>query len=122
MLVVGVSHPSSADECQRFNAAVARAVTEGETYRFTAAAALASGTPASELDLLMLDTWLGAQETADATLLARGLVDRLNGLGRDLRFQGAALEGEQLHSQALRIAQLFLDQGLPKWRRLGVLQ
>jgi hypothetical protein len=122
MLVVGSAAPGDAQICERFNAAVGHAVTNGETYRFTAAAALGSGTPAGELDLLMLDTWLAADRRDDETALAQGLEERLAVLGSELKFQGTALSGDHLRSQSTRIARLFLNQGVPQWRRLGVIQ
>jgi hypothetical protein len=122
MLVVGSPAPGDAEICERFNAAVGHAVTNGETYRFTAAAALGSGTPAGELDLLMLDTWLAAGRSDDETALAQGLEERLAVLGSELKFQGTALSGDHLRSQSTRIARLFLNQGVPQWRRLGVIQ
>lgn len=121
MLVIGAASPGSAEIAQRCNAAVARAVTKGQPYHYTAAAVLGSGTPAGELDLLLLDTWLADPAAADEKILARGLAERLAALGRELKFQGAALAGEELHLQAVRIARLFLDQVVPKWRRLGVI-
>jgi len=121
MLVLGAAMPGSAAFAQRCNAAVARAVAEGQPYHFTAAAALGAGTPAGELDLLLLDTWL-VDRGADEAALTQGLIDRLAALGRELKFQGAALSGAQLHLQAGRIARLFLDQVVPQWRQLGVIE
>ena len=122
ILAIGTSTPGSAEITERFNAAVARAVANGTAYQNTAAAVLGSGTPAGELDLLLLDAWLSDDGGRDEEALAQGLVERLTKLGRELKFQGAALGEEQLRGQARSIARLFIDQVVPRWRKLGVLQ
>ena len=122
MLMVGPAVPGSAEIAQRFNGVVARAAAEGKLYQHLAAGSLASGVPAIELDLLLLDTWLSANSSIDQAALSEGLTERLERLGRGLTFQGAPVAGDQLHSRTEHIAKVFVDEVLPRWRGIGVLQ
>jgi SAM-dependent methyltransferase len=85
MITVGSAAPGSAEIAERFNAVVARAAANGEPYMNLAAAALGSGVPASELDLLLLDTQLSADGSIGLDDLAHGVAQRLRSLGRKLR-------------------------------------
>jgi SAM-dependent methyltransferase len=121
MLAIGAAEPGSADLAQRFNAEVARATAGGKLYLYVAAAALRSGVRVSELDLLLLDTWLSAGAGRDAQAIGQGLAERLKKLGRPVQFRGGTVSDEQLSSETAAIAARFIDQAVPKWRRLGVL-
>lgn len=122
MLMVGVAGPHSTEVADRFNAAVARAAAGGKSYLHVAAAALGSGEQATELDLLLLDTWLSADRSIDQPALAQGVLERLKRLGRELRFRGGALADEQLRPHVAQIASVFVDERVPQWRRLGILR
>lgn len=122
ILMLGADVPGSAEIAQRFNAVVARSVAEGRPYQYLAAANLGSGVAATELDLLLLDTWLSANSSNDQAAMAAGLTERLQRLGRALNFQGAPVADDQLHSRAEHIAKVFIDQVVPRWRTIGVMQ
>jgi SAM-dependent methyltransferase len=121
MLAVGNAAFGSVEIAAGFNAAVARAAADGKAYRYLAAAALGSGVPVPELDLLLLDTWLSGDRSLDPEGLARGVVQRLKIRGRQLQFRGSVIAGEQLESHIARLFPVFVDQ-LTRWRGLGVLQ
>lgn len=122
MLTIGTRAPGSAEIAERFNAAVARAASGGRTYRHLAAAALGSGTEATELDLLFLDSWLSSGRGTDQAGLARGVAERLKSLGRQLQLRGNPVPDEDLESQIAQLTPSFVDQLVPQWRALGVLQ
>ncbi len=122
MLTVGDAVPASADVSARFNAAIARAAAGGQQYMQLAAAALGSGAPATELDLLLLDTWLSADGALKPEDLAQGVAKRLQALGRKLQFRGSPISDDQLQSHIAGLVPIFLDMLLPHWRRIGALQ
>ena len=122
MLTVGSANPGRVEIAQRFNAAVARGVAEGRAYYYVAAAALGSALRVTDLDLLFLDTWLAASGDADEAVLADGVTNRLKNLGQELKFRGAPITDQQLRSHVGRLATVFLDQRVPQWRMLGVIE
>ena len=122
MLTVGDAVPASADVSARFNKAIARSAAGGQQYMQLAAAALGSGAPATELDLLLLDTWLSADGAIKPEDLAQGVAKRLQALGRKLQFRGRPIGDDQLQSHITGLVPIFLDKLLPHWRRIGVLE
>lgn len=122
IITVGAADPGSIETAWRFNAAVARAAAGGDSCRHLAAAALGSGLPVSELDLLLLDTWLSRDGDIGPDDLASGVAQRLKALQRRLQFRGGPITDVQLQPHIARLAPIFFDQLLPKWRRLGALQ
>jgi SAM-dependent methyltransferase len=122
MLMVGRAAPASAAAAKRFNAAVAAGAASGKSYSQLAAAALGSGVAATELDLLFLDSIHSAGGSLDHERLALGVAERLRALGRQLQFRGAPIADDQLQSHIARLAPMFVDQLLPHWRRLGVVE
>ena len=122
MLAIGSAAGEPAEIAARFNAAIARAATGGERYGHLAAAALGSGVPVTELELLLLDTWLSAGCDIGPQDLRHGLEHRLKALGRQLQFRGGVLANEELQRHLAQLASNFVDQLVPRWRGLGVLQ
>lgn len=122
MLMVGAAYPGQVEIAQRFNAIVARAVADGKAYYHVAAAALGSALPVTELDFLFLDTWLSADGDIGDTALSEGVAHRLRSLGREVKFRGEPIADEQLPSHVRRLAPAFVDQRVPQWRRLGVIE
>jgi len=122
MITVGGRAPGPIDVVARFNAAVARAVAGGESYRHLAAAALGSGTAVAEMDMLLLDTWLSSGGAIGPEDLATGAAQRLKALGRQLQFRGSVIPDDQLQPHIARLAPIFFDGLLPQWRRLGIVQ
>lgn len=122
ILIVGAKTPAAVEKAERFNAAVARSASEGVPYNHVAAAAFGSGVLASEIDLLLIDAWLEKAEARDAPSLVDGVHRRLKRLGRQFGQGSAPLPDEDLRKQLGQRVAIFLDQQLPHWRRLGVLQ
>ena len=122
MLAVGRAAPGSAEVAERFNAAVAAAAAAGTTYPHLAAAAIGSGVPVGELELLLLDAWLSSERSTGQEELAHGVAQRLGALGRQLQFRGSTVAGGDLQSHIARLVPMFVDQTLPHWRRLGAVQ
>jgi SAM-dependent methyltransferase len=122
MLSVGTTMPGSPAIAQRFNAAVARAAARGNTYQSVAAAALGSGARLTGVGLLLLDTWFSADGSIDKAGLAQGLAQRLKSLGQQLPFRSDPISDEQLQSEMSQLANMFVDQAVPQWRKLGVME
>jgi SAM-dependent methyltransferase len=112
ILAVGAAAPADAEESQRLNGAVARAASAGAPYRALAAAKIGSGVTVSDIDLMLLDSWLEADRKDDARSLAKAVSDRLERLGR------SAQASTQLQAQATT----FTERTVPRYRQLGVLE
>jgi SAM-dependent methyltransferase len=122
MLMVGASEARSDAVANHFNSAVARAVAGGTSYRYLASAALGSGVSASKLDLLMLDAWLSAGPEIDSASLAERVAERFRNLGQHLQFRGNPVAHSELESHIAKLTPAFIEQKVPQWRGLGVLQ
>lgn len=121
-LALGPAEPAPARAAQALNAAVARSAAEGVAYEHLAAAHLGSAVSATEVELMLLDAYLGAFGKPDAPALARGLADRLAKLKRSLPAGAPGREaGQDEGQQALALAIAFTGRTLPRWRALGVL-
>lgn len=108
------------EPARRFNAAIAQLVSHGASYRYVATPALASGAQASEIDCMLIDSFLASPEP-DHVSVAEGLYQRLHGLGRSLMQDGVPLEGDAAAQRIVDLAAIFLNNDLPRWRRLGVI-
>lgn len=117
-LAVGRAVPGTHDGAYRFNAALARAVCGGAPYGHVAASATGSAFGISDIDFMLLDTWL-TETDCSAEQLASGLSARLAGLGRNLTRGGAALAGAEAEARATALAEGFLANSLPRLRALG---
>jgi len=113
-LAVGPAQAAPLQAAERLNRVIARAVSDGLPYDHLSAATLGSAVAASELDLLLLDQWLGGGDDRDAAALATATEARLVQLGRPLNEPAA-------RAQLTDRAAAFLRQILPRWRSLGVL-
>ena len=109
-VALGAASPGTAATAQRLNAIVARAVCEGAPYDHLSAARLASAVRASDVELMLLDAWLEARGSATPSVLADGLATRLSRLGRSVQ------------PTAELAAATFIEETVPLWRRLGVLE
>ncbi len=117
---VGRATTANPEVAQRFNAAIARAVSGGAPYTFLAAPSLGSALSASDIDCMLLDAWFekpGLPETE----LGDGLRKRLAKLGRSLAHDGQRLDGEALDERIASMAGVFLQSSVDRWRKLGVL-
>jgi SAM-dependent methyltransferase len=108
ILGVGAPLPGRAEASHRLNAVTARVASGGTPYRALAAANLGSGISVGETDLMLLDSWLESSGKADSSDLAQGLLQRLQRAGQE---RGA--------EDPTALAATFIDQTLPRWRRLG---
>jgi SAM-dependent methyltransferase len=111
VLAPEAAEPGDVEAAERFNAVIARAVSDGAPYRALAAASLGSGVMVSDIDLMLLDSWIDSQRSDDSSILANGLSQRLEKAAR------AAEAGN-----AKSLAMVFIDQTLPRWRRLGAVE
>nr|ART40349.1 K303 [uncultured bacterium] len=120
-LAVGAADPGAAEVAQRLNRVIARAASEGLPYDHVASSMLGSAVAVTDVDLMLLDAWFASPGRADVATLAKGVADRLARLGRTLQHDGKPLEGAGAQRRLTALATAFLDQGLPRWRRLGAL-
>jgi len=121
MLMVGIAEPPSVSSADAFNAAAARGVAGGKVYRHLASAALGSGVPASEFDLLMLDAWISAGRNIDSASLAEAAAERFRNLRRQTQSNSDRAGRGQLKSHVEKLAPQFIEKTVPQWRRLGAL-
>jgi SAM-dependent methyltransferase len=122
MLTVGRAAPASAEVAERFNAAVAARAASGKPFAYLAAAAVGSGVFAPELNLLMLDAWLSTGRRNEPEQIAREVAQRIAALGRQVQFRGQIISDEQLQPHFAGLAPVFVEEVVPQWRRLGVIQ
>jgi SAM-dependent methyltransferase len=120
VLGVGAAKPANPKLAQKFNAFLARAVTEGAPYTHLAVPALGSALAASDIDCLLLDAWLESPK-ADAAKLGQGLGKRLAALGRKLQQNGQPVEGEAADKRIEEMAAAFIESSVPRWRRIGAI-
>ena len=104
---------------QALNRAIADAASAGAPYNFLAAPAVGGVIQASDTDLMMLSaTTKGPNQPAP---IAEGLIQRLLGLNKGLKDGNQALTtAEAMRPKALALAETFISQTLPNWRKLGV--
>lgn len=121
LVAIGASKPAPATVSDRFNAAIARSVSAGQSYRFLAAAALGSAISVRDIDLMMLDIWLQSSGQADVTALAEGTASRFSALGRKIERDGKPIDGAEADQYLAKQSVAFRDQLVPKWRRLGIM-
>lgn len=122
MLTVGRAAPASAEVAERFNRVLAAATASGRPYTHLAAAAPGTGVVAPELSLLMLDAWQSSGRSDDPRRIAGAIAERVAALSRQVQFRGQMISDEQLQSHFEALAPSFIDELLPQWRRLGVIQ
>jgi len=121
LLGVAAAEPGDAATAQRLNRLIAREAAAGAPYEYLAAPLLGSAIQASDLTLMLLDTFLDAGGQADAAALAEGASERFAKLGRKLRYAGRELEGPEEQRLLAQASKAFVEDILPRWRRLGVL-
>lgn len=122
ILAVGAAEPGKVEIARRLNAAIARAASNGAPYLHVAAAMLGSAAAASDIDLMLIDSWLESSGKADAATLAKGVGKRLAGLGRQLHHEGKPVEKGDEKARLEQLAAAFLESVLPKWRQLGAIE
>lgn len=109
------------ESSHRMNAAIARGAAKGAPYDHIAAPVLGSAIHVSKTDILLIDCWLATSSKADVATLAKGLSERLTGLGRNVTRDKQVLTGAQAEQRLEELAKEFLENKLPRWRALGAL-
>jgi SAM-dependent methyltransferase len=122
ILAPEATEPGEVRAAERLNAAIARAASEGRPYDHLAAARLGSAIRAAGVELLLLDSWLQSDRSADLSQLADGLAQRLAKLGRKLLRQGQPVAEDDAARELALATTAFLEETLPRWRRLGVVE
>jgi len=120
VLAVGTIKPADPKPAQAFNAYLAQAVSEGAPYGHFAVPSLGAALAASDIDCMLLDAWLKTPK-ADAAKLGKGLAERLNKLGRKLQQNGQVVEGAAAQQRIDEMATTFIENSLPRWRRIGAI-
>lgn len=120
-LAVGAPDPGDGALAHALNAAIARGAAEGLPYDHLAAAAIQSAIAVTDIELLLLDSWLGVSGTVSNARLADGLADRMARLGRQAQQDGRALEAGKARQHLMGLAKTFSEQTLPRWRGLGAI-
>ena len=115
---VGAAKRVDPKPAQRFNTMLARAVCEGAPYTHLAVPVLGSALSVSDIDCMLFDAWLAAPKS-DAAKLGKGLSERLARLGRKLQQNGQPLEGAAAQERIDAMSAAFIDNNLPRWRRVG---
>lgn len=112
----------SLDDVDAFNGAIAQRVTEDFTpYGCLIARHTPTTVPAGDVDMLLYRIAVSDRLSDDPHKLGAALLDDLLASGRTLLRDGKALEIQQeRYDQAVQIADTFLTDTLPVWRRLGV--
>lgn len=117
MAGISVVNPS-VEGAIKFNRAVAQAAALGAPYNFIACASIGNGIPAQLTDLLFLG--LFDDQEQQTRQLAEGLLQRLKALGKVLGKDGQTLtEPEAIMAEAERLADIFIGETLPHWKRMG---
>ncbi|MEJ6010515.1 methyltransferase regulatory domain-containing protein [Novosphingobium aquae] len=119
-LAIGRPNAAGKEASQRLNKAIAKAVSGGAPYGHLAVPALGSALATSDIDCMLLDTWL-KNPKADAEALGNGLKERLGRLGRSLAHQGQPLEGDALAERISTMSRAFIESNVPRWRKLGAI-
>lgn len=112
----------TSDVAQRINAVIARAVCAGAPYEHVAAAALGTATRVTQLEMMLIDSWLGLEDKGDVAALATAVGQRLNKLGQELYHQGQVVNGADAAAQLEALATAFMTVHLPQRRKQGVLE
>jgi len=119
--IVAAGHPEP-EAAQRINAVIARAVCDGAPYEHVAAASLGSAVRITQIELLLIDSWLKLDHKSDVSALATAVGQRLNTLGQKLYHQGHVVGEAEEAGQLQVLASAFLTDNLPLRRQQGVLQ
>jgi hypothetical protein len=71
---------------------------------------------------MLLDSWLKASDRRDATVIADGVWQRMTRIGRKLYHQGQQVDDAVAKEQLRSVAAMFMQDNLPRWRQLGVVE
>ena len=114
--------PKDFKPAQALNRAIAQAVAQGAPYNYLVAPACCYVFNAKDSDLMFLAATLTHKGPLKPETLAQWLVQQLLVLGKGLKDGEAALTtAEAMMPKAKELAQTFLTQTLPTWKRLGVI-
>lgn len=113
--------PQTAGRAQALNAVLAAAALDGAPYTHLACTALGSAVAASATDMMVIDGWLQAGSTDDASAVAGAIVQRLAAKGRGIDHGGRTLQGAAAAAAITPLVADFMADDLPRWRALGAL-
>ncbi|MFL6753177.1 MAG: methyltransferase regulatory domain-containing protein [Sphingomicrobium sp.] len=122
ILALGAAQPGDAATAQRLNAVIARAASTGGPYRNLAAAMLGAAATASDMELMLVDSWLESHGKADLSALGDGVAQRLARLGRQLHHEGKPVASADSKQKLKELASAFINDVLPRLRQLGALE
>jgi len=122
VVAVMADQPGNPDAANRLNAAIARAACDRGPYEQLAAAQIGSAIGASQIELMLLDSWLEVSDRTDAKAVGDGVWDRMTRIGQKLYHQGQQVDDAIARDQLQDVAAAFLRDNLPRWRQLGVVE
>lgn len=103
---------------RRFNAAIAKAVSEGSPYKVLACAKAANGINVGQIDLIGVHAYL--EGLTDIDKHARFVLDCLTRLGQRLAKQGVPIEDDKEALEMMRgLSAKLLETLLPAWQEMG---
>jgi SAM-dependent methyltransferase len=120
ILGVAAADPGNPEIAGLMNRAIAKGGSEGAPYGHLASSALASAVQASDIDLMLMDSWFQKDRAASLDELASGVAERLTALGRDLNYGGQPVPPSETKERLEQLASAFLEKTLPRWKQLGV--
>lgn len=105
---------------KRLNAVICKKVNQGRSYGFLSAPVAGGGTQATNIDLLMLHEII-ANDESNADILATSLLASMSRLDINWVEDGDKIvDAERRNKRARDAADVFLNEKVPLWRRLGV--
>lgn len=121
VLRIVVEGGRGSNRAQQFNATVASAVADGAPYAHLASPVTGAGLGVTDVDLILLNAYLSkAGNTPES--LATTLDQALTELGRGLHQRGQVLEGQAYKDRIGTLVGHFLDEVVPRWRALGMME
>ena len=118
-LTFGSSDGLNSPSLDEVNRRIASRVAQGGPYRYLAASRAGTAVHASDLEMLLFDSYKSGGKDFTTDALA-GLRARLNSLGKRVMKNGAELDRDAEDAQLRQVTQSFITRTLPIWRRLGV--
>ena len=96
------------------------AAAHGAAYEHLAASHLGSAIRVSRMELMLLDTWAEAQ--SDPGAIADGVWERMSRRGQKLYHHGRVVDDAVAADRLRTVAGRFIEDILPRWRQLGVVE
>ena len=110
----------AAKAAERLNRVIASEACDGAAYEHLAASHLGSAIRVSRMELMLLDTWAEAQ--SDPGAIADGVWERMSRRGQKLYHHGRVVDDAVAADRLRTVAGRFIEDILPRWRQLGVVE